>query len=30
MDFVYLAGIAVFAALILGFIIGCDRLGSRS
>jgi len=30
MDFVYLAGIAVFGALILGFIIGCDRLGSRS
>ena len=30
MDFVYLAGIAVFGARILGFIIGCDRLGSRS
>jgi hypothetical protein len=30
MDFVYIAGIAVFAGLILGFIVGCERLGRPS
>jgi hypothetical protein len=29
MDFVYLALIAAFAALLFGLIAGCDALGAR-
>ncbi len=29
MDFYYLAGIALFFLLLVGFAIGCDRLGSK-
>lgn len=29
MDFMYLAGIAIFLGLCLALIAGCDKLGNR-
>jgi hypothetical protein len=29
-DFVYLIGVALLFAALLGMVMGCDRLGARS
>lgn len=30
MDLIYLAGLVLFFVLLVGLVIGCDRLGSKS
>lgn len=30
MDLVYLAGLALFFVALVGLVVGCERLGSRS
>ena len=30
MDFVYLAGLVLFLLMLVGLVVGCDRLGGQS